>query len=549
LPPISPGGQRIDSSVELLDTTLRDGAQTRGVTFSLQDKLSLVERLDELGIQYIEGGWPGSNPKDVEFFRAVRRLKPAQAEVVAFGSTARKDVPASRDAVLGEVLAADSETVVIFGKSWDLHVTHVLHTTKEQNLAKVAETVEYLREQGRRVIFDAEHFFDGYKADRRYALNVLHAAADAGAAPLVLCDTNGGTLTRQLTQIVRTVARSVTAPLGIHAHNDAGVATANTLAAVEAGARHVQGTINGLGERCGNVDLCEVIPDLEFKMGYRALRSSRPAAERLKGLRALSLYVYELLGLSPPSGQPYVGANAFAHKAGVHVDAMLKHPRAYEHVAPEQVGNERRFSIGELSGRAAIVHEMRRLGFDVDKDSPVVDTVLAEVKELEAQGHHLENANATLSLLILQQMGLATHPFRVEWWESHSVADGGAQAQAYARVKVRVGRQLFAHEGAGVGPVHALDVALRKALVSRFRSLKTSQLTNYKVSVVDTGTATASKVRVFIEFQDGARRWATTALSANIVEASLVALVEGYTYRLGLNGTGAPRVRAARRAG
>ncbi len=522
----------MDLDVEVLDTTLRDGAQASGVSFTLQDKLSITEKLDELGISYIEGGWPGSNPKDLEYFSKVKELGLSRSEVVAFGSTKRRGIRAEDDQNLRAILGADVRTAVIVGKSWTLHVRKVLGAALEENLEMVADSIEYLRAHGLRVIFDAEHFFDGYKEDPDYALKVLRAAEEAGAERLVLADTNGGSLPHEVARIVGEVRRQVHAPLGIHAHNDSGNAVANTIMAVVEGARHVQGTVNGIGERCGNADLVQVLPALVLKMGLRALRTDAPREEQLRGLTALSRHVYKLLNMPENPYQPYVGSRAFSHKGGIHIDAILKEPRSYEHLDPELVGNYRRIAISELSGRAALLNEAKKLGLEVDKDDPALARALEEIKRLEAEGYSLEDSDATIGLILMRNMGLKTDLLDVVYWSVDVSREESGEVESIADVIVKFGDQVRHGRGRGVGPVHALDSSMRSAAGRLAEELSKVTLVNYKVSVVDSVEGTASKVRVYVEFSDGRRRWATTALSRNIVEASLNALVDGYNYIL-----------------
>jgi len=517
----------------VLDTTLRDGSQTYGISFTLQDKLSIAQRLDELGVRYIEGGWPSSNPKDAEFFKASKRLNLKHSKLVAFTSTRRKGVPPHRDENLTEVVACGVKTAVVFGKAWQLHVEKVLNIGLEENLELIRDSISYLRDRGLEVIFDAEHYFDGYKSNPSYALEVLKAAEEAGAHTLVLCDTNGGTLPQDIHTITQDSVKSVKSTIGIHAHNDAGLAVANTIVAVSAGARHIQGTINGLGERCGNADLCQVLPTLQFKMGYDVVLSDKPWEKRLSDLTALSQYVYDLANLPNLPSQPYVGKNAFKHKAGVHVDAVLKIPRAYEHIDPTLIGNVRGVSISELSGRASIVNLASEINLNLDKEDKLVNEVLKEVKKLEAEGYHFENAKASVHLILLRKAGLLTTPFRIISWKASSTMDG--EAKCAAEVVVEVSGEVFKEEAKGVGPVHALDVAFKRAVLQKFPQLSNTKLINYKVTVIDSVLGTASVVRVFIEFEDNGRRWATTSVSANIIEASIEALAEGYTYKLALD--------------
>jgi len=507
-----------------LDTTLRDGAQTRGVTFTLHDKLRIAEKLDELGVDIIEGGWPGSNPKDQEFFKAVKNLGLCRSRVAAFGSTRRAGVRSENDSSLNSILESDVDTAVIFGKSWTLHVTDVLRCSLEENLRMVEDTVQFLRDHGVHVIFDAEHFFDGYIDSPDYALNVLRSAQEAGAETIVLCDTNGGTLPQKVGEIVAEVRRAVEGSLGIHAHNDCGVAVANSLIAVSNGVRHVQGTMIGLGERCGNADLTQIIPNLKLKMGYRVLKDTSD----LKKLKDVAYYVAEVAGIPLSPNYPFFGVNAFAHKAGVHIDAILKNPRTYEHIDPSLLGMERTLSVSELAGRAALVNQAAKLGLNLTKEK--ASKILDEVKRLEAEGYHFEPADASLSVLILKQAGVDVERLRVRtWWVE--VLEAG-QLTSRAVVSMDIDGEGVTTTAEGVGPVHALDAAIRSAVLKKYPNLSTTQLVNYKVSVVDTREATAAAVRVFIEFSDNIHRWSTTGVSRNIVEASLKAIIDGYLYKL-----------------
>lgn len=518
--------------VEILDTTLRDGAQASGVSFTLQDKLDITEKLDELGIPFIEGGWPSSNPKDLEYFRRVRDLPLENAEIAVFGSTRRKGMGSGKDPNLNSLVEADVKTAVIFGKSWILHTRDVLRITPEDNLDLIATSIEYLREHGMRVFFDAEHYFDGYKDSREYAISVLKTAMDAGAERLILADTNGGMLVHDVQEIVRKTRKEMGGIIGIHAHNDSGMAVANTITAVVEGAAHVQGTINGIGERCGNADLIQVLPALQLKLGLRALKSRKPPEEQLKELTALSRYVYKLLNMTENPYQPYVGSRAFAHKGGVHVDAVLKVSRAYEHINPELVGNRRRLLVSELAGRAAVLNQALRLGLKLEKQSEAVTKTLEEVKNLEAQSYSLEDSDATVHLILLKNMGVEDRYFDVVYWSVNVTREEEGGIESVGDVIVKAGHHVRHGRGRGVGPVHALDSALRNVMSKLIPGLAKITLVNYKVSVVDSVEGTASKVRVYIEFSDGENKWSTTSLSRNILEASINALVDGYNYRL-----------------
>ncbi len=514
----------------MLDTTLRDGAQALGVSFSLQDKLSIAERLDRLGFNYIEGGFPGSNPKDTGFFQAYSSLKLNNSQIVAFGSTRKKGIRPEDDKAMEKLLETGTKTVVLFGKSWLLHVAEILHTTPEENLSMIFDSIRFLKSKDREIIFDAEHYFDGYKSDSEYALRTIKTAEKAGVLAIVLCDTNGGTLTYEIENIVADTVAELKTKVGIHCHNDSGLAVANTLIAVKAGATHVHGTINGFGERCGNADLCQVIPTLKYKMNFDVLGTGVSSEKRLKELTFLSKYVYELTNIPPNRHQPYVGSGAFSHKAGIHVDAILKKSEAYEHIDPTLVGNERRFLISELSGRAGIKRVASDFGLNIEEQKNVIPNVLQKVKKLESEGYHLENADATLCLIFLKELGKTVEHFKIKRWKVSTFKETEARVQA--EVTLEVDGDEYNEFGEGVGPVHSLDIALRKALLHSFPQIERVRLVNYKVTVVDSVSGTASSVRVFIEFRDDGHSWATTSVSQNITEASATALAEGYLYWL-----------------
>jgi 2-isopropylmalate synthase len=515
-------------SVEIYDTTLRDGAQGMRVNFSLQDKISLTLRLDEFGIPFIEGGWPFSNPKDEEYFKAIKDYSLKQAKVVAFGSTRRKGVRPEEDENLNAIVKCDVDYVTLVGKSWILHVKEVLRVKPKENLDMVYDSISYLRDHGIKVIFDAEHFYDGYKDDPEYAVKVLEVAREAGAERIVLCDTNGGALTHEFYEITKGVCERFGNCVGVHCHNDSGLAVANSLMAVVAGAVHVQGTINGIGERCGNADLCQIIPALEIKMGYKTLNSS---SNSLRGLRSLSLFVYNLTGMEPNPYQPYTGQYAFAHKAGTHSDGVIKVSRAYEHIDPELVGNDRFIAVSEIAGRSAIVYKAKKLNLSLEKNDSVVLKALKMVKELEASGKMFEDADGSLYLLLLKAMNAYRPHFEVLSWAVKSKAGKGG-VRSLCTLKLRVRNKIVTSIAEGLGPVHAQDLALMKALKPEYPNLECVSLMNYKVSIVGRSAGTASVVRVLIEFKGDGEYWATTGSSANILEASMEALVEGYEYYL-----------------
>ncbi len=517
------GGLKID----LFDTTLRDGSQGARISFSVEDKLRIAQKLDEFGMDYIEGGWPMSNPKDFQFFQRARKLQLRHARLVAFGSTARPGVPAEQDKNLNQLIEAGTPAVSLFGKSWLLHVEKGLHVSPEENLELIYRSVAFLKGHGREVIYDAEHFFDGFKDDPDYALTTLQAAAEGGADVLVLCDTNGGTLPAELAQIVRLVRNRFALPLGIHCHNDAEMAVANTVAAVQEGCTHVQGTVNGYGERCGNANLCSVIPNLQLKLGYTCVPE-----ERLRQLTSLSRFVSEMANLAPPSLSPYVGQNAFAHKGGVHVSAVMRETRTYEHVDPEAVGNQRRVLVSDLSGRSNVLYKAGELGIAVPGDRRELSHLLARLKELENGGYHFEAAEGSLELLLRRQNGEAVDRFSLKGFRVliEKNADGTSRSEATIRLMVNGREEHTAAEGNG--PVHALDNAVRKALMRFFPEIARMQLSDYKVRVLNEKAATAARVRVLIESRDEHRSWSTIGVSENIIEASWQALSDSFAYFL-----------------
>lgn len=513
----------------IYDTTLRDGVQQAGISLSLKDKLRILERLDAFGIDYVEGGYPGSNPKDLEFFRQARRLSLRNARLAAFGSTRRPGVAAGDDRNILSLLEAGTPVVTVFGKAWDLHVHEVLGCSLEENLAMIRDTVAFLKERVGEVIFDAEHFFDGYKANPEYALQSLAAAQEGGADWIVLCDTNGGALTAEMGEIVPSVLARVQTPLGIHTHNDAGVAVANCLEAVRLGIRQVQGTINGYGERCGNANLCTLIPNLRLKMGFDCLGGGE-----LEGLTLLSHFVSEVANLAPDPSHPYVGANAFAHKGGIHVSAVLKNSRTYEHIGPALVGNNRRVVVSELAGRSNIQYHSQQRSLDIKSDDPAAKALLEKVKEMEYEGYQFEAAEASLDLMARKVLGDFPQYFILEGYRVSVEKRPNRAAYAEATVKVRVGSQILHTAAEGDGPVNALDTALRKALEGAYPALKRIKLVDYKVRVLDEKEGTATKVRVLIETQDEGESWITIGVSENIIEASCQALIDSLEYGLWL---------------
>ena len=513
--------------IDLYDTTLRDGSQREGVSLSVADKLKIAEKLDELGVSYIEGGWPGSNPKDIEFFKRAAKIKFKNARLCAFSSTRKPGVAAAEDLNMRALVEAKTKTVTIFGKSWDFHVYDALKTSLEENLAMIKDSIEYLKSIGLEVFFDAEHFFDGYKANPEYALTTLEAAAAGGADVIILCDTNGGLMPWELTTVLAAVKDRVKKPLGIHVHDDAGMATANSLLAVREGITQVHGTINGYGERCGNANLCTILPNLQLKMGMQIV-----TPEQLRGLTKLSRFIAELANIAPTDQQPYVGFNAFAHKGGVHVDAVSKKPATYEHADPELVGNKRRILVSELSGRSNITLKTHQNNFKLDKDRPETASVLQRIKELEHYGYQFEGAEGSFELLILKMMKAYQPLFILEGFRLIVEKREDGQLYSEATIKVRVG-DLQVHTAAeGNGPVNALDNALRKALEGIYPSLKKMKLTDFKVRVIDGVDGTSAQVRVLIETSDDDMNWGTVGVSPNVIEASWIALVDSLEYGL-----------------
>lgn len=516
-------------TIEIYDSTLRDGAQAEGITYSLQDKLEIARRLDELGVHYIEGGWPNpTNPKDLAFFDEVRALN-LKSTVTAFGSTRRATNAPEDDATLNTLLKADTSSITIFGKSWDLHVTEVLQTTREQNLALIEDSVAYLVSEGRDVTYDAEHFFDGYHADAEYALQTLKAAERGGARIAVLCDTNGGRLPAEIQQMCSVASEALNIPLGIHAHNDSGMGAANTIAAVELGAIQVQGTFNGYGERCGNANLCTVIPVLELKLGRRTIGS-----EKVADLMNFSRFLSETANVAHEHRQPFVGESAYAHKGGVHIDAMTKNSSCYEHEDPEATGNQRRYLVSDQSGGSTVVSKLEHHFPELSKKDPAVSQVLQEVKRLEHEGYQFEAAEASFELLARRSMGIYQDLFRPLSFHVSSrqsaEEEGGEVAEAI--VKVEVDGEIYHTVGEGDGPVNAMDRALRKALEVEFPSLQSVHLEDYKVRVMSSSDGTAARVRVLIESSDGEKVWGTVGVSSNIIEASWIALADSLHFKL-----------------
>ncbi|MFH1824274.1 MAG: citramalate synthase [Candidatus Firestonebacteria bacterium] len=512
--------------IKLYDTTLRDGMQGEGIVFSLEDKIKIVKKIDEIGIHYIEGGWPGSNPKDVEFFKEIRSVKLKNAKIVAFGSTRKVKNLSKDDENLKALVKSGTSIVTIFGKTWDLHVHETLRTTLNENLNLIKDSIKFIKDNNIKVFYDAEHFFDGFRANKEYAIKTLKAAEESGVDYIILCDTNGGTLPFEIRDIIEEVKKYVNLPLGMHAHNDSDVAVANTLIAVQCGVSMVQGTINGYGERCGNANLCSVIPDLQVKMGYMCLPSNK-----LKELTSLSVYISEVANLKPQNNIPFVGYSAFAHKGGIHVDAVKKNPKSYEHINPGEVGNKRRILISELSGISNITHKAMEFNIELKKESTETSEVLKKIKELENQGYSFENAEASFELLMKKTMKTYKPFFDLEGFRV-IVENRNGKLVSEATIKIKV-KGVFEHTASeGNGPIDALNNALRKALEEFYPSVKSVHLRDFKVRILDPDAATRAMTRVIIESTDGKDVWNTIGVSENIIEASWYALVDSLEYKL-----------------
>jgi 2-isopropylmalate synthase len=520
------GGRKI----EIYDTTLRDGAQTEDIAFSVEDKLRIAEKLDELGVHYIEGGWPGANPRDIEFFKKVKRLALKNSRVVAFGSTHRPKRMPAKDETLTALIESRSPVITIFGKTWDFHVREALKVSLRENLDIIHNSVAFLKKYAEKVFFDAEHFFDGYVHNPEYAFKCLSAAQEAGADCLVLCDTNGGTITTVLGGIVKKVVNAFKTPVGVHIHNDSDCAVANSVVGIVAGASQVQGTINGIGERCGNANLISVIPNLQLKLGFQCVTS-----EQMRKLREVSRFVNEIANLRHFKRQPYTGDSAFAHKAGIHVSAISKNPKTYEHIVPEIVGNTHRILISDLAGRSSILEKAEEFGIRLSKDSAQIQEIVTNLKDLENQGYQFEGAEASFELFMKKALGL--HKRLFELIEFRVIVEKRTKKEepiSEATIKIKVGEDVeHTVEESRKGPVNALDKALRKALEKHYsRELKDVRLLDYKVRVLTAGKGTSAKVRVLVESGDKENVWGTVGVSENIIEASCQALVDSIEYKL-----------------
>ncbi|MFA5356042.1 MAG: citramalate synthase [Candidatus Omnitrophota bacterium] len=515
------------SKVKLYDTTLRDGSQGEGISYSVMDKLNIARELDDLGIHYIEGGWPGSNPKDMEFFLKMSKKRLKSSELVAFGSTRKANIKAEKDHNLKAIIKSKSRTVTVFGKTWDLHIRDVLKTTLDENLNMIRDTVSFLAARGITVFYDAEHFFDAYKANKEYSLRCLLAAQDAGAKAIIPCDTNGGMITSEITKVISDIRPRINVWLGIHCHNDADLAVANSIAAVEAGADMVHGTINGYGERCGNADLIPIIANLKLKMGVDCISD-----DKLKELTRVSHFVSEVSNMKQRSDQPYTGLSAFAHKAGVHINAIMKNTKTYEHIDPSVVGNHRRMLVSELAGKTGMLIRAKELELDLGKEDPKTKKILNLVQALEHKGYHFEAAEASFELLLKKALKKYKKFFELEGFKVviEKRSDKKIVSEAVIKLKVKGIKEHTAAEGDG--PVNALDNALRKALKDFYPSLSKMHLSDFKVRVLDEKVGTAAKVRVLIQSQDENDTWSTIGVSGNIIEASWQALVDSVEYKL-----------------
>lgn len=514
--------------VELYDTTLRDGTQAEDISFSVEDKLRIARKIDELGIHYIEGGWPGSNPRDMRFFKEVQEIPLKHARLVAFGSTVKAGTVPGEDRNLKSLVKAGTGVVTIFGKSWDIHVKSALRISLRENLRLITDTIAYLKQQCPTVFFDAEHFFDGCRAHPSYALETVKAAAQSGADCVILCDTNGGTLPDQLSAMIREVQRQVPAtPLGIHTHNDSDLAVANSIAAVQLGISQVQGTINGIGERCGNANLCSIIPNLVLKLHCGCI-----SKKQLAKLQEVSRFVYELANLQPLKQQPYVGRSAFAHKGGIHVSAIRRNPETYEHIAPDVVGNVQRVLLSDLSGKSSILQKAKEFKLNISSRNPVVHEIVERLKYLEGEGFQFEGAEASFELMMMEALGKKRTYFELVGFRVISERREGERPVCEATIMVNVGGRTEHTAALGNGPVNALDNALRKSLEKFYPQLKETSLIDYKVRVLASGEGTGSRVRVLVETGDSRFKWGTVGVSENIIEASWQALVDSINYKL-----------------
>lgn len=517
-----------DRNVYIFDSTLRDGAQGHGISFSVEDKIKIVKILDDIGVTYIEAGNPGSNPKDMEFFQKIKDVQLKTSKVAAFGSTRRSNVEAKDDKNIKNILLADTEVVVIFGKSWDYQVLEIIKTSLDENLKMIYDTIEYLVSKGKEVIFDAEHFFDGYKENAEYALKTLETAKKAGASTVVLCDTNGGTLPNEVQEVVSNVKEKIGGNIGIHCHDDMGMAVANSVVAAQVGANHIQGTFIGIGERCGNANLSSIIPSLMLKLGFTVIDK-----DSLSKLTSVARYIAEISNITLNDEMPYVGASAFAHKGGMHIDAICKDSKSYEHIAPEVVGNSRRFLVSEVSGKSTILSEIQKIFPNITKDNKEVQLITDRLKELEYEGYQFEGAEGTVELLMRKVIGKYKPFFKLNNFKVFADQPlNSSDFTSSVMINVTVDGKEEMNAAEGDGPVNALDKALRKALEVFYPQLRDVRLVDYKVRVLDSESATGAKVRVLIESTDGVESWSTVGVSRDIIQASWIALVDSIEYKL-----------------
>jgi 2-isopropylmalate synthase/homocitrate synthase family protein len=516
------------NQVKIFDSTLRDGAQGQGISFSLEDKIKIVRVLDEMHVDYIEAGNPGSNPKDMEFFKRLKEVNLNNSKIAAFGSTRKPNVKAEEDKNLKDLLSSGADTVVVFGKSWSFQVTEIIKTSLDENIQMIKDTIKYLCENGKEVFFDAEHFYDGYKENKDYAMAALKAAEQAGAKVAVLCDTNGGTLPQEIYDITKAVRNEISIEIGIHSHDDMGMAVANSIMAVEAGAKQVQGTFIGIGERCGNANLSAIIPALKLKLGYEVLKGAE-----LVNLTKSARYIAEICNITLMDQSPFVGNSAFAHKGGMHIDAVTKAPRSYEHIDPEVVGNKRRFLVSEVSGKSTILQEIKKIFPNISKDDSSVQKITDKLKELEYEGYQFEGAEGTVELVIRKTIGKYKPFFKLNHFKIIGEQPYGSEDfSSTAVINITVDGQTEMTAAEGEGPVNALDKAIRKALEVFYPELKQARLVDYKVRVLDSESATEAKVRVLIESTDGIESWSTVGVSRDVIQASWIALVDSIEYKL-----------------
>ncbi|WP_160683363.1 citramalate synthase [Clostridium sp. C2-6-12] len=516
------------NQVKIFDSTLRDGAQGQGISFSLEDKIKIVKALDEMHVDYIEAGNPGSNPKDMEFFKRLKEVNLNNSKIAAFGSTRKPNVKAEEDKNLKDLLSSGADTVVVFGKSWSFQVTEIIKTSLDENIQMIKDTIKYLYENGKEVFFDAEHFYDGYKENKDYAMAALKAAEQAGAKVVVLCDTNGGTLPQEIYDITKAVRKEISIEIGIHSHDDMGMAVANSIMAIQAGAKQVQGTFIGIGERCGNANLSAIIPALKLKLCYEVLKGAE-----LVNLTKSARYIAEICNITLMDQSPFVGNSAFAHKGGMHIDAVTKAPRSYEHIDPEVVGNKRRFLVSEVSGKSTILQEIKKIFPNISKDDSSVQKITDKLKELEYEGYQFEGAEGTVELVIRKTIGKYKPFFKLNHFKIIGEQPYGSEDfSSTAVINITVDGQTEMTAAEGEGPVNALDKAIRKALEVFYPELKQARLVDYKVRVLDSESATEAKVRVLIESTDGIESWSTVGVSRDVIQASWIALVDSIEYKL-----------------